>query len=136
MEITQVEAPKMTMISQTFQIGAPGNPHGVTLQFEIEWVHNRWTKTEVPAHFCACGNEVPKPGELSFEVIKTPKKYTLKLSASQFEDLADDWRAGVINYEEWLLDQKNRQKVFNINLLKSQKSWVRKLLRRPVRVDF
>jgi len=131
-EITQVEAPEMQMLSHTFQVGAPGNPNGISLNFEIKWVHNKWTISPPTQWTCECGRGHEHPSEFAREVVETEKKYNLGITDTQIESLLDEWKSGVVDYEEWLLDLKTKKQVYDFNYEKSRKSWVRKLFRRPV----
>lgn len=92
--LEQLEPPKMTMIDHSFQVGAPAYPVGVAMEFEIEWIHNDWKQND--------------EGELSHTAIKSLKKYVLKISDEQMEDILNQWKNGCVNYEEWLLELKHK----------------------------
>ncbi len=108
--ITQIEAPIMTMVDHAYQVGAPKYPHGVTMEFEIEWKHNIWTKHDDES--------------LTFVTEKMPKKYRLNIHDDELESLLNQWREGVVNYEEWLLDIKHKHEQFKVDFTyKNRRRW-------------
>jgi len=116
MDVVEIESPKVTMISHAYQVGAPKYPHGVHFEFEMEWVHNQWTTDE--------------DGKSTFIVIDTMKKYSMVLKDEQLETLLNDWKAGCVNYEEWLLDLKHKHEDWKKTQLEPKKSFWQKVFRR------
>jgi len=109
----QIEAPKLKMLSHVIQVGAPEYPYGLSMEFEIECEHNIWTDAGQVIH----GKMFPL---WENEIKIQNKSYRMIMKESEVEEMFNLWRAGCVNYEEWLLDLKHKHEDFKVEFAEKE----------------
>jgi len=135
----QTIPPVVKLISQVIQIGAPKFPTGVSIDFEFMCTHSNYYRDQIP-------NPDPEHdddhqfvyGPWKIREFEKLKKYQIQLDSDQLESVLGDWKAGIIDYENWLIDIKHKADLHQIQMqyaARQSKVWWKRIFmsRDPIR---